>query len=232
MPSPAILLESELAASTDALTQRTAAALAGKGWTVLVYDHAGFGNSGGPSHRLRWKQQGRELAQVWWWLRKRIGIDGNRVGIWSHGIGAWRARLLAEQNPDIKALVLQQPVWRQRNWLLQPAGGFTRLQEAGFFNGSEPDPIARPEWTLAWLELLRAPLPNPKRMPDVPVLLWKDASNKTSDAGQKADQYVAVGKPPRFEQFSMPPGVQRALTRHGESDPVLQETDAFFRQYL
>ncbi len=243
-PAPAILLESSLAATHDALTQATALALRARGWTVLTFDHAGFGNSGGGNRSNRsskgglgslsgiglnagfsLKRQTDDLTRVWWWLRKRIGIDGNRVGIWAHGLGGWRARLLLERNPDLQALVLHQPLWRQRDWLLSPTTGFTLLQAAGYFADSEPDPLSNPQWTLAWLDLLRAPLPKPKRLPDSPVLLWKSAD-------EPAQRYAAMGKGSKTEEATLPGQVTRALTLPDQADPVMHETDGFFRQYL
>lgn len=225
--APGIVLESPLAGTSDMLTQRMARTLCQHGWTVLLFDHAGFGNSGGQPSRMRFRQQLDDLQSVWWWLRKRTGIDGNRVGLWAHGLGAWRARLLVEHEPELRALVLHAPLWRDRTWLGDPAGGLALLSDAGYFANREPDPLGQPGWALAWLQLLTAPLPRPSRLADTPVLVWLDKR-----ARQNLTDHSDPKRSPRCENRLLSAAVASELALFTGTDPVVAETDAFFRQYL
>jgi dienelactone hydrolase len=233
--TPAVVMDADLSARNNSVAQWMASELAQRGWAVLLFDHAGFGNSGGAPGVLNWPAQVHALESAYWWLRRRRGIDGNRVGIWACGLGVWRTLTLLEKPTDIKAAVLVDGLIRQRSWF-RPDHGLKLLLDIGFFDGdSSSAPLLDPRWMPAWLQLLKAPLPKPDRQNPTHLMHWQRSGGDALPPGwQKRIE------PNRLEQHTWPDtdrltgDAKRtgAIVLPGQPDPVATETHAFLLQHL
>lgn len=224
--TPAVVMDSDLAGCSQSTAHWMAEGLAQRGWAVLRFDHAGFGNSGGVRQQFDWSLQTASLTAAYWWLRKQTGIDGNRVGIWAWGLGVWRTLQLVHQGLPVKAAVVVNETIRQTRWI-QPGVGIDVLLHAGFFDDDAPGdlPLLNARWPGAWGQLLRAPLPRLAAQTSTPIMRWV-----SKDQGPAA--WAKHLKPETLEGHVWPTGSAGALALPPLDNPVLAETHAFFLQHL
>jgi pimeloyl-ACP methyl ester carboxylesterase len=83
----------------------TAIALREAGFTVLLFDFRGHGESGGARSTLGLLEK-RDVAGAVAYLRDLGGIDGDRIGLYGVGMGAHAAVLAAADLPQVRVLVL------------------------------------------------------------------------------------------------------------------------------
>ena len=83
---------------------RYAVPLHAAGYSVLVYDARGHGDSG--AIRVPNGFQFRDdLISALEWLRRQPGVDGGRIGVLGHSLGGFAGVLALEANAPIAALV-------------------------------------------------------------------------------------------------------------------------------
>jgi dipeptidyl aminopeptidase/acylaminoacyl peptidase len=93
-------------------------ALTDAGFTVLIFDYRGFGDSGGDRGTLSPRMQLEDLINAVTYLETRPGIDGDRISAFgSGGTGGGNAVLLAATDPRIRCAVSQVPVADGADWL-------------------------------------------------------------------------------------------------------------------
>jgi len=83
---------------------RYAVPLHAAGYSVLVYDARGHGDSGAirAPNGLQFRD---DLISALEWLRRQPGVDGGRIGVLGHSLGGFAGVLALEANAPIAALV-------------------------------------------------------------------------------------------------------------------------------
>ena len=83
------------------------------GLNCLVYDHRGYGDSGGaPRHESDPWQQVHDMRDAITWLRRRDDVDGERIGLWGTSFAGGHALTVAALDRRVKAVVSQVPLVR------------------------------------------------------------------------------------------------------------------------
>ena len=105
------------------MVARQARAFADAGWTVLLVDLLGCGDSAGDFSDATWARWIDDLVDSAAWLRER---HGERIVLWGLRTGALLAAEAAQRMPATSGLVLWQPVVSGKPYLQQ----FLRLKAA------------------------------------------------------------------------------------------------------
>lgn len=99
-------------------------ALVAAGFTVLVFDYRGFGDSGGARGLLSPAAQLDDLRNAVTYLTGRPDIDEDRIGVFgSGGTGGGNAVTLAAADSRVMAAVSQVPVADGADWLRRMRSG-------------------------------------------------------------------------------------------------------------
>ena len=84
--------------------------IAGSGMAVLLYDHRGFGSSGGePRRQLNTWSQARGYRDAVSFASSLEEIAGERIGLWGDSLSAGVALVVASVDSRVAILVLQVP---------------------------------------------------------------------------------------------------------------------------
>jgi pimeloyl-ACP methyl ester carboxylesterase len=102
--SPGIVLCHDLGSSKHAMLG-LAIGLQEAGFTVLVFDFRGHGDSGGRGSTLGLEEK-RDVLGALDYLAAREGTDARRLGVYGVGMGAHAAVLAAADRPSARVLVL------------------------------------------------------------------------------------------------------------------------------
>src|SRR5262245_3400228 len=102
--APLIIMCHDLGGSRSALLG-SAAALNRAGYPLLLFDFRGHGLSGGSGGYLGVDEKKDILGAVDF-LKSRKEVDGDRLGLWGIGMGAYAGSLAAVESPEIVALAL------------------------------------------------------------------------------------------------------------------------------
>lgn len=87
-----------------------ARALSAAGYTVLVYDHAGFGRSDGfPRQEVDPPRQLRGYRDAVSFVRERPDVDGDRIALWGSSFSGGHVLVAGALDPRVKAVVSQVP---------------------------------------------------------------------------------------------------------------------------
>lgn len=101
---PPVVLCHDLGESKSSLVS-TAIALRKSGFTVLLFDFRGHGESAGTRSTLGLHEK-RDVLGALRFLRDAPAIDASRVGLLGVGMGAHAAVLAAAESPEVRVLVL------------------------------------------------------------------------------------------------------------------------------
>jgi pimeloyl-ACP methyl ester carboxylesterase len=92
------------------LLEEYADAFCSAGYSVLVYDHFGFGASAGePRHSPTPSVQLQGYRDAVGWLGRQPGVDGSRIGIWGSSFSGGHVAVLAAEDLPIRCAVAQVP---------------------------------------------------------------------------------------------------------------------------
>lgn len=93
-------------------------ALTADGFTVLIFDYRGFGDSGGDRGQLSPTMQLEDLTNAVTYLQTRDDIESDRIGAFgSGGTGGGNAVMLAAHDERVRCAVSQVPVADGEDWL-------------------------------------------------------------------------------------------------------------------
>ena len=196
------------------------------GFAVLRFDHLYFGNSGGaPRQQFDLKLQIRTLGTVHTHLRKMVGVDGNRVGVWGACLGAHRALRLTSHQKDIRATVALAPPQLGKQ-CANPRQVVALLKNEGFETPTLANLNSSPQFLAAWTGLLRFSPANTLAKVKGGVMAWTTPNHpsvpikRLNQTAPKLFEYHALNCLP--EEI----GHEKYLSE------ITTETTAFFRQYL
>jgi dienelactone hydrolase len=108
--TPGVVMAHGFTAVREMFLDQYAEAFAAAGLTTLVYDHFGFGASGGEPRQCpaaSIQRQGYRDAIAW--LREQPGVDPGRIGIWGTSYSGGHVIVLAAAELPIRCAVAQVP---------------------------------------------------------------------------------------------------------------------------
>lgn len=108
--APGIVMAHGFTAVREMFLDRYAEAFAAAGFSTLVYDHFGFGASGGEPRQSptpSWQMEGYRDAVNW--IRGQAGIDAARIGIWGSSYSGGQVIILASENLPVRCAFAQVP---------------------------------------------------------------------------------------------------------------------------
>ena len=109
-PLPALVMAHGFGAIKEHFAFRFAEVFATAGLAVLLYDHRGFGESGGlPRQEIDPWQQINDERDAITWLSLQPDVDAARIGIWGTSYSGGHAMVLAAIDKRIKCVVAQVP---------------------------------------------------------------------------------------------------------------------------
>jgi hypothetical protein len=110
-PRPAVVMAHGFSATVPMVTDRYAESLAEAGFVVLLYDHAGFGASGGePRQTINPWLQARGYRDAVSHLGTIEGVDPRRIAVWGDSLSAGVALVVGAVDERVAAVVAQVPV--------------------------------------------------------------------------------------------------------------------------
>jgi predicted acyl esterase len=120
------------------------------GYSVLIYDHRGWGSSeGSPRNVVNPMQQAEDYHDAVLFARSLSEIDSSRIAIWGIGHSAGASTIAAGDNPYIKTAILVMPFFSgafdSTNW---PAGIMDRVHTEREHLNKTPD--ATLEYLQVW----------------------------------------------------------------------------------
>jgi uncharacterized protein len=108
-PRPAAVMAHGFTAVAAQLEPQ-ALAISAAGYTVLAYDHAGFGRSDGyPRQEVDPPRQVRGYRDAVSYLRQRDDIDGDRIALWGSSFSGGHVLMAGALDPRVRAVVSQVP---------------------------------------------------------------------------------------------------------------------------
>jgi uncharacterized protein len=110
-PLPAVVMAHGFSATIDGMVaDRYGSLFAEAGFAVLLYDHRGFGISGGePRQEIdRWVQA-RGYRDAIAHLASLPGIDPSRIAVWGDSLSGAEALAVAGVDPHVNAVIVQVP---------------------------------------------------------------------------------------------------------------------------
>lgn len=110
-PWPAVVMAHGFGAVKEMFLDRFAERFAGAGLAVLVFDHRGFGDSGGELRQeADPEQQARDYRHVVTWLRTQLQVARERIGLWGTSYSGGQVLQVAAQDRRIRCVVAQVPI--------------------------------------------------------------------------------------------------------------------------
>lgn len=108
---PAVVMAHGFTATISGMVaDRYAERLHASGLQVLLFDHLGFGLSGGtPRQQVNRWVQARGYRDAIAFLAGRPGVDPGRIGIWGDSLSGAVAIHVAAGDPTVRAMVIQVP---------------------------------------------------------------------------------------------------------------------------
>jgi pimeloyl-ACP methyl ester carboxylesterase len=147
-PWPVVVMAHGFSATKEMVADRYADAFADAGLGVLLYDHRGFGASGGePRQRIDPWLQARGYRDALSFVATVEGVDPSRIAVWGDSYSSGPALVVAAIDDRVAALVVQVPALGETAPPADPDGTLRdSIEERVRAGASEPtaDEIAGP----------------------------------------------------------------------------------------
>lgn len=108
-PGPALVMAHGFGMTRHCLLDVYAAAFQAAGFSCLVFDHRGFGDSGGEAQVLDLAQQRRDWRAAVAWARDNPDVDAGRVGLWGTSFSCGHVLHTAARDTRLGAAIMQVP---------------------------------------------------------------------------------------------------------------------------
>jgi len=120
-PWPAIVMAHGFSATKQMVADKYAEVFTESGLAVLLYDHRGFGASGGePRHQINPWLQSRGYRDAITFATTRENVDSDRIAVWGDSYSSGAALVVAALDTRVAALAVQVPALGEE---LPPADG-------------------------------------------------------------------------------------------------------------
>ena len=148
-PWPAVVMAHGFTATRAMTADKYAEALSARGAAVVLYDHRGFGASGGsPRNQVNQWIQARGYRDAAAFIAAQPGVDSNRIALWGDSLSAGVALVVAAVDSRVKLLLLQCPAFGAALPPADPDGtSFAQLRDtllAGDVEAKEPSELEGP----------------------------------------------------------------------------------------
>jgi uncharacterized protein len=108
-PHPALVAAHGFAMTRACRLDAVAEAFAEVGIATVVFDHRGFGDSGGEPQVLDIAQQREDWTTALAWARRRPELDPTRIGLWGTSFSGGHVLHVAARDHDVACVVAQVP---------------------------------------------------------------------------------------------------------------------------
>jgi fermentation-respiration switch protein FrsA (DUF1100 family) len=136
-PWPLVVMAHGFSATRRMTTDKYAEVFRTSGLAVLLYDHRGFGDSGGePRQQINPWVQAREYRDAISYASELSEIDARRIGLWGDSFTGGVALAVAAADLRVAALVIQVPALGSEHPPEDPDGSRRRLFEKTLFEGA------------------------------------------------------------------------------------------------
>lgn len=109
IPGPALVMAHGFGMTRHCLLDRYAEAFQAAGFACLVFDHRGFGDSGGEAQVLDLAQQRRDWKAAVAWCRANPAVDEAKVCLWGTSFSGGHVLHTAARDARLAAAVIQVP---------------------------------------------------------------------------------------------------------------------------
>lgn len=138
---PLVIMAHGYSATRHMTTDKYAEVFCSQGLAVLLYDHRGFGDSGGqPRHQVNTWTQTQGYLDAAAFARKLPGIDPARIALWGDSLSGGEALVAASIDNQLAALVIQAPALGS---MLLPAdvdgSAFQKMRDIIVSGKADPD---------------------------------------------------------------------------------------------
>lgn len=121
--APVVVMAHGFSATRSMTIDKYAEAFCLEGFAVLLYDHRGFGVSGGePRLEINPWTQTRGYLDALEFISGVHGVDPNRIAIWGDSFSGGVACLVAAIDPRVHAVVVQVPAFGEKSAPSDPDG--------------------------------------------------------------------------------------------------------------
>lgn len=139
---PLVVMAHGYSATRGMTTDKYAEVLCDSGAAVLLFDHRGFGASGGePRRQINTWIQARGYLDALAFARTRAEVDPTRIALWGDSLSAGVALVAAAIDPRVAALIVQVPALGATLPPPDPDGAlFRALRDTVLTGNVEPKP--------------------------------------------------------------------------------------------
>ena len=141
-PWPLVVMAHGFSATRPMTADKYAEALQAAGLAALLYDHRGFGQSGGvPRQQINPWIQARGYRDALTYASQQEGVDPQRLAVWGDSFSGGVALAVAAIDPRVAALVAQVPALGAELPPPDPEGALYRsFRDAALAGNVEPSP--------------------------------------------------------------------------------------------
>ncbi len=137
LPWPLVVMAHGFSATRHMTTDKYAEVFHAAGLAVLLYDHRGFGDSGGePRLQINPWIQARGYRDAVTYGRNLEGVDASRVALWGDSFSGGVALAVAGVDGRVAALVVQVPAMGRELPPADPDGSLYRALEKTILSGA------------------------------------------------------------------------------------------------
>jgi pimeloyl-ACP methyl ester carboxylesterase len=123
--APVVVMAHGFTATRSMTINKYAEAFWSEGFAALLYDHRGFGASGGePRLEINPWAQTRGYLDALEFISNVDGIDANRIAIWGDSLSGGIACIVAAIDPRVRAVVVQVPAFGEKPSPADPDGKY------------------------------------------------------------------------------------------------------------
>jgi cephalosporin-C deacetylase-like acetyl esterase len=135
-PWPLVVMAHGFSATRHMAADKYAEVLAAAGLAVLLYDHRGFGDSGGePRRRINPRIAARGYCDAVSYGRSLEGVDASRVALWGDSFSGGVALAVAGIDERVAPLVVQVPALGREPRPADPDGALDRALKETILSG-------------------------------------------------------------------------------------------------
>ena len=193
--APAVVMAHGFSATRSMTIDKYAEAFQSRGFAVLLFDHRGFGASGGePRLEINPWIQTRGYLDAIEFVSRTDGIDPGRIAVWGDSLSGGVACVAAALDPRIRAVVVQVPAFGEKP---PPPDSDGRYYEMLRKTALSPDVLNYGRPTLGPLPVVSADqVRQPSALKPLSAFRWFIEYGGRIGSGWVNDVTIAIGDTP------------------------------------